>query len=209
MNVLSSRFAGAGVLVVSSLIVGCSSDATSAPNNNAGSSPGGAASGGKSGSPGAGGAGAAAGGSSGGAGNGGGVAVGGSSGAGTAGAGPAVGGMPAAIDASFNTMKSVIESKCFGSGCHSEEGNPLQMEIDEKLYGTLTTYTTKMCGKLLNTASPADSAIIKLMMGDCNGTPRMPFQKCWEGDSPLENEACVPSETVAAIKQWIEKGAPQ
>ena len=73
--------------------------------------------------------------------------------------------------------------------------------------------TSKIDSKTINVASPADSALIKLMLGDCgtapNVTPRMPREQCWDGDKPEENEYCVPTATVAAVQAWIAKGAPQ
>jgi len=106
-------------------------------------------------------------------------------------------------------------STCFGNGCHNQEGNPLQMPIDDKLYGKLTAHTTVNCGKLINTASPADSALVKVLQGDCgpmprtkaNTTPRMPWDRCFDGD--VDSEFCVAPAKVAAIQAWIAKGAPQ
>jgi|SRR6187431_1084203 hypothetical protein len=129
-------------------------------------------------------------------------------GAGSAGAGNSAG----SGEASFNTVKTIIESTCFGNGCHSQEGNPLQMKVDEKLYGTLTSHVTANCGKLINTASPADSAIIKLLKADCgtapNVTRRMPWDKCFQNE-PDSEPFCVPPEKIAAIQAWIAKGAPK
>ena len=76
------------------------------------------------------------------------------------------------------------------------------------LYGKLTTHVTKTCGKLINTASPADSAIIKLLKADCNGTMRMPYQSCWDGD-PQDQAPCVSSANLAALQAWIASGAPR
>lgn len=134
-------------------------------------------------------------------------ASGGSGGAGTAGG--------ATVEASFATVKTLIGTSCIGgNGCHGQEGNPLEMTADGTLYATVIGHTTANCGKLINTASPADSALVKLLLADC-GTPpgmitrRMPYQKCWDGDSPADNVDCVPPATVAAIQAWIAKGAPQ
>jgi len=211
MKLLSAYLLVPVTLSALSLLTGCSSDQPS-PSNTAGASAGGAAQAGSSaaGSSAAGAsvAGATAGGGAGGASS----AGGGSGGANTAGGGPSSAG-GAAVEASFATVKTVIMASCFGGGCHNEEGNPLQMEIDDKLYGTLTSKSTKNCGKLLNTANPAESALVKVLLGDCgtppNTTPRMPFQKCWPGDLPADNEACVSTANVEAIKAWIAKGAPQ
>jgi hypothetical protein len=120
------------------------------------------------------------------------------------------GGSPSAgpDGAAYSAVKTLIGSSCFGNGCHSQEGNPLQMEIDDKLYGTLMSHTTKTCGKLINTASPADSAIIKLLKGDCNGTMRMPYQMCWNGD-PQDQAPCVSTANLTMLQNWIASGAPR
>jgi hypothetical protein len=85
------------------------------------------------------------------------------------------------------------------------------MKLDDKLYGILTTHETLNCGKLINTANPPDSALVKVLKGDC-GTPpnitrRMPEDQCFEGD--VDTELCVSPTRIAAIQAWIAKGAPQ
>src|SRR6478752_1845927 len=194
MKLLSSHFVAPVVLSALSVVVavaGCSSD-QSPGGGTAGASPGGASSGGKAGSGG--------GVSVAGAPAGGGTAGAGTAGAGTAGAGTAGGGPT--VEASFATVKAMINMSCFGGGCHGEAGNPLQMEIDDKLYGTLMSHMTAHCGKLVNTTSPADSALVKLLLADCGGTPRMPYHSCWDGDKPEDNPTCVPTATVDAVKAW-------
>ena len=105
-------------------------------------------------------------------------------------------------------MQNVIQTtSCFGGGCHDDPANPLQLKVDANLYMTLTTHVTKTCGKLVNTASPADSGLVKLLQGDCNGTVRMPYGKCYEGD--VGSDFCVSDANIAAIQAWIAKGAPQ
>ena len=194
-------------LVVALLLANCSSDkssantgaAPSAPPNSAGSAgKGGALSGGSDGGV----SGVAAGVSGGGAG-------GISGGAGSAGSA----GTSETVAASFNTVRDVIAmTPCTGGGCHGAEGIPLYWTPDDpKLYETLTTHVTANCGKLVDTASPADSALIKVLQGDCgtapNITSRMPYGKCFPGDG-ADIEACVAPAKVAAIQAWIAKGAP-
>ena len=216
MKLLSSHLVVPAFLAALSSLAACSSD-NSGAGNSAGSSPGGAN--GKAGSAGSsvGGAGAAgaaaavagggAGGASAGASSTAGTSAGGTGGLGAAGGGTAGG---VAIEASFAMVKDMINATCFGNGCHSQEGNPLQMKIDDKLYGTLTTHVTENCGKLINTASPADSAIVKLLKADCGTapkiTPRMPWDKCFDGD--VDSDFCVSPAKIAAIQAWIAKGAP-
>jgi hypothetical protein len=211
MKLLSTHFAAPAILAVLSITAGCSSDP--ATGGSAGSSPGGASSGGKAGSAGSsggsvsGGAGGAVAGAGGSAGS---ISVAGSAGAGTAGAGTAGSAGGAAIEASFATVKGIIMPSCFGNGCHSQEGNPMILEIndDAKLYATLTTHVTQNCGKLVNVASPADSALVKVLKASCNGTPRMPFQTCQDGDTDPDSP-CIQPDKIAAIQAWIAKGAPQ
>jgi hypothetical protein len=116
------------------------------------------------------------------------------------------GGSGGAIEASFATVKAVIMKSCFGGLCHNLPENTLQLTIDSKLYTTLTTYMTENCGPLIKSGVPAESAFTRLLKGPCNGTDRMPFQMCFEGDT---EEPCVPATYIAAIEQWIANGAPQ
>jgi hypothetical protein len=124
---------------------------------------------------------------------------------GGAASGAASGGSSAVvIEASFNTLKSIIPMSCFGSLCHDLPENPLQLRLDDKLYATLTTHVTEHCGPVIKPGSPQDSAIIKLLRGPCGETDRMPFGKCFQdGD-----EACIPPDTIAALEKWIANGAP-
>jgi len=193
---------GAPALVAASfLLAGCSSD--NSPGGNV--STAGSASGGK---PGAGGSlgagGSGAGGSSG-------SSAGGGAGLGTAGAG-SVGAGGAAIAGSFAAVKGIIAKSCFGAICHDLNENPLKLKPEDTLYATLTSHVTKNCGKLVNTASPADSALVKILQQSCgtppNTTQRMPYGACFDGDTPEDNSACIPLADVATIQAWIAKGAP-
>lgn len=147
-------------------------------------------------------AGATAGGSAGAAGSS--ATTGGSAGVAGSSASSATGG-GSGVQASFATLKGVIQISCFGAVCHDLPEHPLQLKLDDKLYGTLTTYMTKHCGPVLTPGSPQDSALVKLLKGPCNGTDRMPYGKCFaDGD-----EGCVTPEYIAAIEKWIANGAPQ
>jgi len=215
MNIRSSIFAAPPILAAGLLLVNCSSTDTPAGGNSGGTPAGGAsttagAGGSKAGAT-SGGGGSNAGGQSTSGSSSGGAAAGSSGASGSGGAGAGTGGAGIAGSAggppaTFATVKSIISLQCFGSGCHSETGNPLQLTMDgATLYPKLLAYTTTNCGKLVNTASPADSALVKVLKADCNGTPRMPFQMCPEDDDPR----CVTAENVAAIQAWIARGAPQ
>ena len=105
---------------------------------------------------------------------------------------------------------------CTGGGCHGEEAVPLRWgPNDPMLYETIMGHMTLYCGKLVNTTNPADSALIKVLQGDCGPiprvkattTPRMPYGKCFEGD--VDTESCVSPAKIAAIQAWIAKGAPK
>jgi hypothetical protein len=122
-------------------------------------------------------------------------------GAGGGAAGNAAG---AEVSATFATLKSLIPISCFGGVCHDLPEHPLKLKVDDQLYATLTTHMTETCGPLIKAGSPQDSALVKLLKGPCNGTDRMPLGKCFaDGD-----EGCVPPASIAAIEQWIAKGAP-
>lgn len=201
MKVLSSSLAAPAVLAALSILAGCSSD-----NSPGSSSSGGTSSGGKPGAAGSSGGSLAVAGAGGSAGV---ISAGGSAGAGVSAAGSGGG---AAVEASFATVKSIISSTCFGSGCHNGEGNRLQMPINDALYPTLLNHMTLNCGKLVNTTSAADSALVKVLKGDCgtspNVTPRMPFGTCFDGDADPDSP-CIQPDKIAAIQAWIAKGAPQ
>jgi len=203
MKLLSSHFTAPVVFVVLSFAAGCSSDNAPAGSGGA-TAAGGSSSGGKAGS------------------SGGSVSVGGTSAGGTApaaggmntgGSAPGTGGGSTGATASFADVKAIITKSCFGNGCHGQEGNPLQMGMESSLYTTLTTHVTKNCGMLVNKASPADSALVKILQKSCgtapNITDRMPLGMCADGETPEESAGCVPTADVAKIQAWIASGAPQ
>jgi hypothetical protein len=134
----------------------------------------------------------------------GGGTMGGASGGGAGGASNGGSG-GSAIEASFATVKGIIETSCFGAACHSEPGNPLQMKVDDTLYTTLTTHMTKNCGPVIKSGSPQESALVRLLKGPCGKTDRMPFGKCFDDGDP----GCIAPDSIAAIEQWIAKGAPK
>lgn len=118
-------------------------------------------------------------------------------------------------DAGFITLKGIIANMtCSGGGCHDDPGNPLQLRgvSDTVLYMTLMTHVTPFCGKVIDTANPAQSALITMLTGTCpaivsktSGADRMPFAKCNEDGDP----GCVSPADIATIQQWIAGGAPQ
>jgi len=218
MKRLSSYLVAPSVLAVLSILAGCSSSDPVSP------AAGGSSAGGKPGTAGA--SAAGAGGSIAGAGGAGAGGTGGSPSAGGAGSGGAntagaagglssagSGGAPVAAAMTFTSLKGIIMVTCFGNGCHSQEGNHLQMKLDDTLYTTLTTYTTQFCGKLVNTTTPAESALLKVLKGDCGTppnmvTPRMPYGICFDGDTDPESP-CIQPDKIAGIQAWIAKGAPK
>lgn len=136
------------------------------------------------------------------------ASLGGSAGmtAGSANGGSANGGSGGgAIEPTFAMLQGVIKMSCFGGVCHDLPEHPLHLTLDDKLYTTLTTHMTKHCGVVVKPGSPQDSALVKLLKGPCNGTDRMPYNKCVEDT----DEGCVRPEYIAAIEAWIAKGAPQ
>lgn len=109
-----------------------------------------------------------------------------------------------AIEPTFAMLKGVIQTSCFGGVCHDLPEHPFRLVLDDKLYATLTTHVTETCGPVVKPGSPQDSALVKLLKGPCGETERMPYNKCFEDT----DEGCVRPEYIAAIEQWIAKGAP-
>jgi hypothetical protein len=129
--------------------------------------------------------------------------------AGGAGAGPtaAGSGSSSAIPVTFDTFKKVInDAPCFGAGCHNDAQNPLNLRVDDQLYGRLTSHISKECGGIpvVNPGKPQESAVVKILKGPCSATPRMPLGCVDDQDS-----TCIPADYIAAITQWIANGAPQ
>ena len=147
---------------------------------------------------------------------------GGSGGSGGSGAGAGAGGsagatgVTSAIPATFATVKLVLGGgggimPCAAAPCHGVNGmappkDPLELPPtnDDQLYKNLTGYVSKACNdtKLVTPGNAAQSALLTILKGPCGKTPRMPFG-CTEGDD------CIPDEYIAAVKQWIEAGAPR
>ncbi|AUX37683.1 hypothetical protein SOCE836_099130 [Sorangium cellulosum] len=102
-------------------------------------------------------------------------------------------------------MKFVIENaSCFGAGCHNDEMNPLDLQVNAELRTRLTSHVSENCGNLLivNPGKPEESALIKILKGPCGDTPRMPLECVNDGDAK-----CVPPNYIEAISQWIADGA--
>ncbi|HEY0465381.1 MAG TPA: hypothetical protein VGC79_14300, partial [Polyangiaceae bacterium] len=75
----------------------------------------------------------------------------------------------------------------------------------DQLYSYMKSFKTLECGKLIDTANPSQSALVKYLRGPCGSIERMPSFKCFDdGD-----EACVPEYYIQAIEQWIAMGAPR
>ncbi len=134
-----------------------------------------------------------------------GTTFGGTGGSSSGGGGGAAGSGGSAPQPTFEGVKTMIQSSCFGGLCHDLAEHPLKLKLDDALYTTLTTYSTKHCGPLVKVGSPQESALVKLLKGPCGETERMPYGKCnQDGD-----EGCVSPETIAALEQWITSGAPK
>ncbi|WP_437819188.1 hypothetical protein [Sorangium sp. So ce1078] len=137
-----------------------------------------------------------------------GVGSGGSGGAGstsvsTSGVGGGSTGSGSGIDPTFETVKFVIDNvTCFGAGCHNDEMNPLDLQLDGELHARLTSHVTEDCGPLVNLANPPESALIKILKGPCGSTPRMP-PECVNDD----DIKCVTDDYIQAMTQWIADGA--
>jgi hypothetical protein len=197
------------VATVLFVLAGCNSRDTGPPDGVgwpvSGASAAAAGTGGQSSTAGEGGVGA--GGQSSAAGAGGGSA-GEPSAAGSGGAGATAGdsGGGNTVDATFDTLKFVVEqAPCFGAGCHNDDQNRLDLRLDAELYTRITTLVSANCGDIpiVTPGNPEASALVKILKGPCGPTPRMPLG-CIEDDDAM----CIPAEYVAAIEQWIASGAP-
>ena len=111
------------------------------------------------------------------------------------------------VPATFDTVQLVItQAPCSGAGCHNDDQNPLDLQVDDELYARLTSHMSENCGNIpvVNPGKPEQSALVKILKGPCSPTPRMPI-----GCVDDEGATCVPDEYITAISQWIAMGAPQ
>ena len=109
--------------------------------------------------------------------------------------------------ANFETVRLMFQgAPCSGSSCHFGGRNHLQVDkTADQLYSYMMSFKTLECGKLIDTANPSQSALVKYLRGPCGKIERMPSYKCFDdGD-----EQCVPEYYIQAIEQWIAKGAPR
>ena len=107
----------------------------------------------------------------------------------------------------FDTVLVMFDGvPCYGSNCHKGGRNHLQVgKPPDELYTYMKGFTTLHCGKLIDTAHPSESALVKYLRGPCGGIERMPYYRCIDdGDA-----GCVPEYYIKAIEQWIANGAPR
>ncbi|HYQ47007.1 MAG TPA: hypothetical protein VER11_33780 [Polyangiaceae bacterium] len=107
----------------------------------------------------------------------------------------------------FDTVRLMFKgSPCSGSSCHFGGRNHMQVDkAPDQLYTYMMSFKTLQCGKLIDTANPSQSALVKYLRGPCGMIERMPSYKCFDdGD-----EQCVPEYYIQAIEQWIALGAPR
>jgi hypothetical protein len=106
--------------------------------------------------------------------------------------------------ANFATVSEIVQAKCGGSGCHNGDTQPTMGGLsDAKLYTTLTTFVSKLCGNrvLVKPGSPDQSAFYLVQKGLCgNSVPQMPLGCV---------DTCTPTEYLDGVSQWIASGAPQ
>jgi hypothetical protein len=81
------------------------------------------------------------------------------------------------------------------------------LTIDAELYARMSAHQTENCGPLLTPGNAAQSAIVRLIKGACNGTDRMPYGDCY--DDPQGGTDCLSAEEITAIEQWVAAGAPE
>lgn len=219
MNLRSSLYVPTALALLL-LTIGCSGESTSPGTGGtaSGGSGGGAAGSVATGGSGAGGA---AGASTGGGGFGGfgGVAVGGggggsggSVGGGGASAGSGTGGSAGGENyrPTLQTFRDFVFPQCTGGLCHDlGPEHPFYFKNDSTLYTALTTHFSMNCNMpVITKGDPANSALIKLLKEPCGQTPRMPLDKCFDTD-PQDSEYCVKPPLLAALEEWIRRGAPE
>jgi hypothetical protein len=181
-----------------------SSDSTSGVGGGSasgGASQGGMGSGGTSGAGGT----TASGGTRGGGATGSGGAAGGAGAGGSSGTGDNSGSGGASSQyANFATVSQIVQVKCGGSSCHNGDTQPSMVGLsDAKLYTTLTTFVSKLCGNrvLVKPGSPDQSAFYLAQEGQCgDALPQMPLGCV---------DTCTPPDYLDGIRQWIANGAPQ
>ena len=107
----------------------------------------------------------------------------------------------------FDTVRLMFEaSPCSGSSCHYGGRNHLQVgKPADQLYSYMMSFKTLQCGKLIDTANPSQSALVKYLRGPCGMIERMPSGKCFDDGDPQ----CLPEYYIQAIEQWIANGAPR
>jgi len=107
----------------------------------------------------------------------------------------------------FETVQYMFKGvPCSGSNCHFGGRNHLTVDkTPDQLYTYMKNFKTLECGKLIDTANPSESALVKYLRGPCGSLGRMPLDKCTDdGD-----EMCVPNYYIDFIEQWIAAGAPR
>jgi hypothetical protein len=107
----------------------------------------------------------------------------------------------------FETVQYMFKGlPCSGSSCHFGGRNHLQVDkTPDQLYTYMKNLKTLECGKLIDTANPSQSALVKYLRGPCGAIERMPQYTCVDdGD-----ERCVPEYYIQFIEQWIAAGAPR
>ena len=104
-------------------------------------------------------------------------------------------------DASYMTVRFVVDRGCGVSICHGGEEDFVLMD-NSNLHDTLMNTIIPECGDipLVTPFSPENSALDRLLREDCGELPQMP-KECIEGDS------CIPQEYRDRITQWITNGA--
>lgn len=116
------------------------------------------------------------------------------------------------IAPTFATLKLVLTGTsppCNAADCHGPGGpNKLQYPVKEpdRLYAILTEHVSVECGNipLVTPGHPERSALVKVLKGPCS--PKLPQMP--NGCVPEMNN-CLPANYVAAIEQWIARGAPK
>jgi len=107
----------------------------------------------------------------------------------------------------FETVRLMFgATPCSGSSCHFGGRNHMTVgRPADELYRYMLNFKTLECGKLIDTAHPSESALVKYLRAPCGAVERMPSGKCFDDGDPQ----CVPEYYIQLIEQWIANGAPR
>lgn len=127
--------------------------------------------------------------------------------AGSSGGGAGSGGSSSVTPVTWQEMSFTVNDACAKSKCHNGMQDPPLLAIPAMTqYMMLTTHPITFCGtatRLVAPGNPANSAILKLVNGECllDGEPFLMPADCTQAP-------CLPAAQITTITNWILSGAP-